>query len=61
MFPKLSHMRALFVVPAVQVHLGRYRVDAVTRVGLTRGADALGVLGYAGSRSLILRVSRHFD
>ena len=61
MFPKLSHMRALFVVPAAQVHLPPYRVDAAARIGLSRGADALGVLGYAGSRSFILRVSRDFD
>ncbi len=61
MFPKLSHMRALFVIPAVRIHVDRYHVDVVSRIGLSRGADSMGVLGFAGSRSFILRVSRDFD
>ena len=61
MFPKLSDIRAIAVAPALQVRFDRYRVDAVTRIGLSRGAEVLGVLGYAGSRSFVLRVSRAFD
>lgn len=61
MFPKLSNIRAVSVIPALQVRLGEYRVDSIARIGLSRGADVLGVLGFAGTRSFILRVSRTFD
>lgn len=60
-FQKLNNVRALAIVPGLQVHLGRYRVDAVARFGLTQGAELLGVVGYAGTRSYVLRVSRLFD
>ena len=60
-FPQLNHLRAVSAVPAVQLHLGRYRVDLIGRIGLTRDANPLGVLGYSGTRSVILRVARSFD
>ena len=60
-FRKLNDVRAVSVIPGLQVHLGRYRIDAAARLGLTRGAELLGVVVYAGTRSLILRVSRVFD
>jgi len=61
MFPKVNHVRAVSLIPAVQIHLGRYRIDAVARVGVTRGADPVGLLGFSGTRSAILRLSRSFD
>ena len=48
MFPQLNHMRAVSVVPAVQVHLGRYRVDLIARIGLTPGRQPAGVSGLLG-------------
>jgi hypothetical protein len=61
MFPKLSHLRAVSILPDIQLHFGDYRVDALARIGVSRGADAMGVLGYAGTRSFIVRVTRTFD
>jgi hypothetical protein len=60
-FQRVNDVRAVSVVPGLQLHLGRYRVDALARFGLTRGADLLGVIGYAGTRSFVLRLSRVFD
>jgi hypothetical protein len=53
-------VRSVWLAPAVQLHLGDYRVDAIARFGLTRGADLFGVLEYAGASSYTLRVSRGF-
>jgi hypothetical protein len=61
MFPKVNHVRAVSLIPGVQVHVGRYRVDAIGRLGVTRGADPVGLLGFSGTRSVILRLSRSFD
>lgn len=60
-FSKLNDIRAVTVSPGLQVHLGAYRVDAVARFGLTHGEELFGVIGYAGSRSYTLRVTRFFD
>ena len=37
-----------------------FRVDAIARLGVTRGADLFGVIQYAGTSSYTLRVSRNF-
>jgi len=59
-FMKLNGIRAWSVLPGLQVHLGDYRIDAIGRIGLSRGAELFGVIGYGGSNSVTLRVSRSF-
>jgi hypothetical protein len=60
-FQKLNEVRSVWVAPALQVHLGDYRVDLIARIGLTRGADLFGVIEYAGTSSYTVRVSRTFN
>lgn len=60
-FSKLNDVRAVAVLPGLQVHLGLYRVDLLARIGVTKGAELLGVVGYSGTHSLVLRVSRRFE
>jgi len=60
-FAKLNHIRAVSVLPGVQLQLGRYRVDAVARFGLTHGAEVFGVIGYSGTRSYTLRATYYFE
>ncbi len=60
-FAKFNNVRAAWVAPAVQLHLGAYRVDLIARLGLTRGQEMLGVLAYVGTNSFMLRVTRNFD
>jgi hypothetical protein len=45
----------------LQVHLGRFRIDVVGRRGLTRDSAVFGVLQYAGTQSLTLRLGLRFD
>jgi hypothetical protein len=59
-FQRLNDVRSVSIVPGLQLHLGEYRVDAIARFALTRGADLFGVIEYAGSDSYTLRVSRRF-
>jgi hypothetical protein len=59
-YQKLNGVRAAWIVPALQIHLGDTRVDLVARFGLTRGADLFGVIEFAGTNSFTLRVSRAF-
>jgi hypothetical protein len=59
-FQKLNDVRSVWIAPALQFHLADYRVDAIARWGVTRGADLFGVIQYAGSSSYTLRVSRNF-
>jgi hypothetical protein len=60
-FEKLNGLVAVSLNVGVQIHLGRYRVDLVGRRGLTRDSGAFGVLEYAGTQSLMLRLGRGFD
>jgi hypothetical protein len=60
-FQKLNDVRSVWLAPALQVHVGDYRVDLIARLGLTRGADLFGVIEYAGTRSYTLRLSRTFN
>jgi hypothetical protein len=59
-FKKLNDVRSVWIAPALQFHLGDYRVDLIGRFGLTRGADLFGVIQYAGSNSYTVRLSRTF-
>jgi hypothetical protein len=61
MLPKLNRIRAVSLIPAVQLHLDRFRVDVIARLGATGGADPIGLLGFSGTRSVIARLSRSFD
>jgi hypothetical protein len=60
-FAKLNGIRAVWVAPALQVHAGAFRIDAIARIGLTRGQELYGVLEYVGTHSFTLRVTRLFD
>lgn len=60
-FMKLNHIQALSLIPGIQVHIGAYRIDAVGRIGLGRGAELFGVIGYGGTHSAALRVTRVFN
>jgi hypothetical protein len=59
-FAKFNDVRAYWVAPGIQVHIGDYRIDAIARIGLNRGQELFGVLEYTGTHSYTLRVSRHF-
>jgi len=59
-FQQLNRLVAVALVAGLQLHVGAYRVDAVARLGITRGAEVLGVVGYSGTRSYILRLTRLF-
>jgi hypothetical protein len=59
-FQKLNDVRAVWIAPALQLHLADFRLDVIARFGLTRGADLFGVIEYAGSRSYTVRLSRNF-
>lgn len=60
-FPQLNRVRSVFVIPGAAVRLGAYRVDLVARLGVTKGADAVGVITYAGTSSVTLRLTRELD
>jgi hypothetical protein len=60
MFPTLNHLRAAYLSPGVQVHAGRYRIDLVGRFGVTPGAGPVGVITYAGTNSVTLRLTRNW-
>jgi hypothetical protein len=60
-FPHLNHVRSAFLIPGAAVKLGAYRVDLVGRLGVTRGADIIGVIVYAGTTSVTLRLTRELD
>ncbi len=53
--------RSLWVAPALQVHLGDWRVDAIARLGFGRKTEQFGVLEYTGTSSYTLRVTLAFN
>jgi len=60
-YQKFNDVRAVWVAPALQIHLGdATRVDLIARLGLTRGQELLGVIEFAGTHSFTLRVTRAF-
>ncbi|HVU49519.1 MAG TPA: hypothetical protein VHL80_02470 [Polyangia bacterium] len=59
-FTKLNDVRSVWIAPALQLHVGGYRVDAVARFGLSQSANLFGIIEYAGKSSYTLRVSRTF-
>jgi hypothetical protein len=56
-FDKVNGVVAASLDVGLQVHVDQIRVDLIGRRGLTRGAELFGVLQYAGTQSLTLRVS----
>jgi hypothetical protein len=60
-FPHLNRVRSVFLIPGAAMRLGAYRVDLVGRLGVTTGADAVGVITYAGTTSVTLRLTRELD
>jgi hypothetical protein len=60
-FAQLNDIRALSVVPGLQLLLGAWRVDLVARLGVNRGAELFGDIAYAGNQSITLRIGRSFD
>jgi hypothetical protein len=62
-FP-IQNIRSAWVAPALQLHVGDWRVDLIARLGLpslAAGTDAFGVLAYIGTNSYTLRVGRSFN
>jgi hypothetical protein len=62
-FP-ISDIRSAWIAPAVQLHLGDYRVDLIARFGMpgiAHGTDAFGVLEFVGTNSYTVRVGRSFN
>jgi hypothetical protein len=59
-FQKLNGVHAAWIAPALQLHYHDYRVDLMARFGLTRGADLFGVIEYAGTNSIAVRLSHTF-
>jgi hypothetical protein len=60
-FAQINQTRAAFVSPGLQVHLGLWRADVIGRIGVTPDAELVGVLGYGGSKSVTLRMTRLFQ
>ena len=60
-FQKFNDIRAVWVAPAVQIHVGDYRIDLIARVGASRGQELYGVLEYVGTSSFTLRVTTNVD
>jgi hypothetical protein len=62
-FP-IKNIRSAWVAPAIQLHLGAYRVDLIARLGLpalAHGTDAFGVLEFVGTNSYTIRAGRSFN
>jgi hypothetical protein len=61
-FEKFNDIRAIWVAPALQFHPSPgIRIDAIARLGLSRGQELYGVLEYVGTHSFTLRLTRAFN
>lgn len=60
-FDKVNGLFSADLDVDLQVHFGRFRIDAVGRRGLTRDSEVFGVLQYAGTNSLTLRFGASFN
>jgi hypothetical protein len=58
-FP-IDSLRSVWVAPALQVHVGDWRVDAIARLGIGKKSEAFGVLEYVGTDSYTLRLTYAF-
>ncbi len=59
-FP-INDLRSVWVAPALQVVVDRWRFDAIARIGFGRGSESFGVLEYVGMRSYTLRATVAFN
>lgn len=57
-FPNLNRVRSAYATPGAQFQFGHYRLDVVGRIGIKRGAEPMGVVTFAGTDSVMVRVSR---
>jgi hypothetical protein len=57
---KFNDIRAVWIAPALQAHIGAWRFDAIARWGLTRGQEVYGVLEYVGTDSFTVRATVAF-
>ncbi len=57
----INDLRSIWVAPALQFHVGDWRVDAIARVGIGHRSGAFGVLEYVGTDSYTLRLTRAFN
>ena len=57
-FDKVNGLVAVSLNVGLQIHLGPYRIDVIGRRGLTRDSDVFGVLQFAATESITLRVGR---
>jgi hypothetical protein len=57
----LNDIHAFTLAPGFQWYFDAYKVDVGARIGLGEGAKKLGVLTFAGDRSVLLRLTRAFD
>jgi len=58
---KFNDVRAVWVAPALQFHVGDARIDLIARIGASRGQEFYGVLEYVGTHSVTVRVTLMFD
>lgn len=58
-FP-INDIHSVWLAPALQAHLGPWRIDAIARIGVGRGAEQFGVLEYVGTTSYTLRATLAF-
>jgi hypothetical protein len=59
-YATFNHLRSVALAPAIQWHVGGYRVDLVARYGFSKGADLFGIMEFSGTTSYTLRVTRPF-
>ncbi len=59
-FP-IDNLRSTWLAPALQFHLGDWRLDAIARIGLGRKTEQFGVLEYVGTSSYSLRATVAFN
>ncbi len=60
-FDKVNGLFSATLDVDLQVHFGRFRVDAVAHRGLTRDSEIFGVLQYSGTNSVTLRLGTYFN
>jgi hypothetical protein len=60
-FQKFNDIRAVWVAPALQIHVDDVRIDLIARLGASRGQELYGVLEYVGTSSFTVRVTRQWN
>ena len=60
-FQKFNNVRAVWVAPALQVHVGNTRIDLIARIGASHGQELFGLFEFVGTHSVTLRVTQMFD